>query len=79
MPTYKIPVLYSMWGTVKVDAKDLRTAVDKVLSGDTCLPEDADYVDDSEQIDWDSVQHVDGEDPLTEGDLKFLKQHTREE
>ena len=47
--TFKIPVVYSSWGTVEVEADTLEEACEKAMAGS--LPKNAEYIDDSFGID----------------------------
>ena len=48
--TYKIPVVYSVWGLLEVDAISLEEACEIAHSGS--LPYQAEYIDDSLEIDY---------------------------
>jgi len=57
MKTYKIPVVYQMFGYVEMEADSIDDAVKKVENGhgDVPLPVDADYVEGSFEIDYEGV------------------------
>ena len=57
MKTYKVPVVYQMYGYVYVHAESMDQAVDKVQNGDgdMPLPDDADYVEGSFEVDHDGI------------------------
>ena len=58
MKTYKVPVVYQMYGYVEVEADSLSEAVEDVASGggDMPLPEDASYVEGSFEVDYSAVE-----------------------
>ena len=57
MKTYKIPVVWQMYGYVEVEAESMVEAVDKVQNGngDMPLPDTADYVEGSFEVDHDGI------------------------
>ena len=57
MKTYKIPVVWQMYGYVEVEADSMVEAVDKVQNGngDMPLPDTADYVEGSFEVDHDGI------------------------
>ena len=57
MKTYKIPVVWQMHGYVEVEAESMVEAVDKVQNGngDMPLPDTADYVEGSFEVDHDGI------------------------
>ena len=57
MKTYKIPVVFQMFGYVEMEADSIDEAVKKVENGhgDVPLPVDADYVEGSFEIDYGGV------------------------
>jgi len=55
MKTYKVPVVYQMYGYVYVHAESMDEAVDKVQNGDMPLPDTADYVEGSFEVDHDGI------------------------
>jgi hypothetical protein len=57
MKTYKVPVVYTMYGYVEVEAESMDQAVDKVQNGgsDMPLPSNADYVEGSFEVDHDGI------------------------
>ena len=57
MKTYKVPVVYTMYGYVEVEAESMDQAVDKVQNGDgdMPLPDTADYVEGSFEVDHDGI------------------------
>ena len=52
--TFKIPVVWQMWGIISVEAKNLKEAKEKVYS--MSLPR-GEYIDDSFEIDEEGIQH----------------------
>lgn len=48
---YEISVVYTMMGKYKIKAKDLQDAIDQVEDPAMCLPDNADYLEDSFRID----------------------------
>ena len=57
MKTYKVPVVYTMYGYVEVQAESMAEAVDEVENGgcDSPLPSAADYVEGSFEVDHDGL------------------------
>ena len=57
MKTYRVPVVYQMYGYVEVEAESMAEAVDEVQNGggDMPLPTDADYVEGSFEVDHDGI------------------------
>jgi hypothetical protein len=57
MKTYKVPVVWQMYGYVEMPANSIDEAVKKVENGygDVPLPADADYVEGSFEIDYEAV------------------------
>jgi len=55
MKTYKVPVVYQMYGYVYVQAESMAKAVDEVQNGDGALPDNADYVEGSFEVDHDGI------------------------
>ena len=51
MKTYKIPVVYQMYGYVYVQAESMSEAVDEVQNGDGALPDNGEYLEDSFEVD----------------------------
>lgn len=64
--TYKIPVVYSSWGVVEVEAIDIEEACELALKGP--LPYDSYYLDGSFEIDFDSSILI---DQLEQDDLEL--------
>lgn len=63
---YKVPVLFMSWGLVEVEAEDKEDLLKKLKDPDFVneempLPDDQDYVEDSYEIDFDSLDHYVGE------------------
>lgn len=58
--TYTVPVVYESWGTVEVEAKDRDDLLMKLKDNDfvdgMSLPIEPEYVDDSYEIDFDSLE-----------------------
>lgn len=50
MPTFRIPLVWQMYGHADVDAETLEDAIEYALGPDCPLPE-GNYVDDSIQVD----------------------------
>lgn len=75
--TYQIPVVYSSWGIVEVEAISLEEACDIARSGP--LPYRAEYIDGSFEIDHGSSIYLDqlNEEPdlalRVERNLKFIE------
>lgn len=63
---YTVPVMFRSWGTVKVVAKDKEDLIKKLNDSEfvSCmsLPTDAEYIDDSFEIDFDNLAHVGDEE-----------------
>jgi hypothetical protein len=55
MKTYKIPVVYQMYGYVYVQAESMSEAVDEVQNGDGALPDNGEYIDGSFEVDHDGI------------------------
>lgn len=51
MKTWKIPIAYSMAGTVKIEANTLKEAINIALDDETELPDNAYYIDGSFGVD----------------------------
>ena len=64
MSRFKIPVVYTMLGTVEVEAENLDEAIQKAIEGS--LPEDAEYLSDSMTTDENSFPEVLVEDDTWE-------------
>jgi hypothetical protein len=56
--TYRIPVVYEMWGIYEIRASSLEEAKKKVFDPGVGLPEPSHYVDDSMQIDEEGLEGV---------------------
>lgn len=54
MKTYKIPVVWSNWGLIEIEANNLEEAVQKVLSPDCGLPPGF-YLEDSLEVDHEAI------------------------
>ena len=59
MKTYKVPVVYQMFGYVEMEADSIDNAVKKVHNNidSIPLPYDADYVEGSFEIDYGGVDY----------------------
>ena len=59
MKTYKVPVVFQMYGHVEIDANSIDEAIKLVENdhGDQPLPTDADYVEGSFEIDYEGVDY----------------------
>lgn len=57
MKTYKVPVVYTMYGYVEVEAESVDDAIDEVENGgsDIPLPSVSDYVEGSFEVDRDGL------------------------
>jgi len=57
MKTYKVPVVYTMYGYVEVEAESPEEAVNEVENGggDMPLPSVSDYVEGSFEVDHDGL------------------------
>lgn len=55
MKTFKIPVVYQMWGTYTIKAENIEEAKQKVFDPGIGLPDNASYIDDSLQIDEEGI------------------------
>lgn len=72
MKTFTIPVTYQMGGEYKVEADTLQDAIDLVNNAEPpyeSLPEGAEYVDDSMEIDRDVLKEQNPEDYSRDLDL----------
>ena len=54
MKTFKIPVVWQVYGICHVEANSLEEAKNKALDGNTPLP-DGNYIDDSMTLDEESI------------------------
>ena len=72
MKTYKIPQVWQSWGVTEVKANSLEEAVKKAGLGP--LPKQHEYIDDSQQFDWEGMTIHN--DKLSEKDIKFLDSKT---
>ena len=66
--TYKIPVIYSSWGIVEVEAISLEEACELARAGS--LPYQAEYLDGSFKIDYASSIYLDQLDEEPENNSK---------
>ncbi len=55
METYKIPLIWQMYGHCYIDANSLKDAIEIALGPDTPLP-DGFYVDDSVAVDYEALE-----------------------
>lgn len=53
---YKIPVVYQMWGILLISAETLDEAKKQVFEPTTHLPFNAEYIDDSIEIDEEGIE-----------------------
>ena len=53
---YTIPVVYTVMGRMKIKAESLADAL--LIAEDAPLPKDASYVEDSFEVDFDGVKHL---------------------
>ena len=70
---YFIPQIQQRWGVAEIEADNLQEAIEKAY---TCLPPVTEYIDDSQEIDWDGIS-IRNED-LSASDKKFLRTKTKE-
>lgn len=65
MKQFKVPVLFMSWGLVEVEAKNkedlLKKLNDSEFVNEMSLPDDSDYVEDSFEVDFESLEHYTGE------------------
>lgn len=52
-----IPVVWEMWGKYVIEAETLEEAMEKALDSELPLPEESYYVDDSIQVDMESLEY----------------------
>lgn len=64
---YRIPVLFTSWGLVDVEADNLEEAIEIVDNGP--IPTDSEYVDSSFRIDYDGIT---GHNDLTDEEYDEL-------
>ena len=70
--TYRIPLVWQVWGVLSVDAFSLRQALDIAHSADEPLPDEEGYVDESLETDADSLaSFLEGD--ISEQDEQELK------
>ena len=55
MKTYRVPVVYQMYGHIEIDAASIEDAVKKVEDYCLPLPTDAEYVEGSFTVDYEGV------------------------
>jgi hypothetical protein len=55
MKSYLVPVVYQMYGYVTIDANSIEDAIKKVEDGDVPLPQDANYVEGSFEVDREGI------------------------
>ena len=75
MDTYRIPLVWQMYGHCDIDANSLEGAIEIALGPDTPLP-DGSYVDDSVAIDYEVLELVQGKknNALTKQELRLQLQ-----
>lgn len=65
MKTYKVPVVFTSWGLVEVEAENKEDLLRKLNDYDyVCempLPDEPEYVEESFEIDFDALDHYIGE------------------
>lgn len=66
LKTYKVPVVYQSWGLVEVEAANKEDLLKKLNSPEYVmekmpLPDNPEYVEDSFEIDFESLDHYVGE------------------
>lgn len=72
MKTYKIPITWTLWDRIEVDADNLQEALKIALKQFLDTPStDGDFLDDSYEIDEDDIRE---EYPNEEFDLDKVKQ-----
>ena len=54
MKTFKIPVVWQMYGVMHIEAESLEEAKEKAFAGETPLP-DGNYIDDSMEVDNEEI------------------------
>jgi hypothetical protein len=64
MKTYKVPVVWQMYGYVEVEAESLSKAIDKAY--DAPLPDNGDYVEGSFDVDEAAIVDVIENEPLSD-------------
>lgn len=76
MDTYRIPLVWQMYGHCDVDANSLEDAIKIALGPDTPLP-DGQYVDDSVAVDYEVLELEQGKKSraLTKQELSLQLQH----
>ena len=55
MKSYLVPVVYQMYGYVTIDANSIEDAIKKVEDSDVPLPQDANYVEGSFEVDREGI------------------------
>lgn len=63
MQKYKIPVSYEMYGYVEIEAENINEAIDKAYSEHTPLPDNAEYVSGSFNVDNEVVEECNNLSP----------------
>jgi hypothetical protein len=58
MKTYRIPLVWQVYGHINVDAESLKEAIEYALGPECPLP-DGEYVDESIEVDYDALDEDD--------------------
>jgi hypothetical protein len=58
MKTYRIPLVWQVYGHINVDAESLKEAIEYALGPECPLP-DGEYVDESIKVDYDALDEDD--------------------
>lgn len=58
MRTYRIPLVWQVYGHINVDAESLKEAIEYALGPECPLP-DGEYVDESIEVDYDALDEND--------------------
>jgi hypothetical protein len=58
MKTYRIPLVWRVYGHINVDAESLKEAIEYALGPECPLP-DGEYVDESIEVDYDALDEDD--------------------
>lgn len=61
MSTYKVPVVYQVWGLVEVEAENKADLIKKLKDAEFVaempLADNPEYIDDSYEIDWEGLDN----------------------
>lgn len=56
MPTYRIPLIWKVSGNLYIEAENVEEAKEIALAPETALPDKAEYLMDSEEVDEEGIE-----------------------